>query len=114
MALAVSISVSMPLCAAKFSSKDLRPRKAPLAILPSLASVKSASNLLVHCYSTREILWTRNCHGHLAPLDHFGELVFCCNTSANSSTHKIIYGYWVGPDIDDGWGFVEAFINPTT
>lgn len=26
----------------------------------------------------------------------------------------IISGYWVGPDIDDGWGFIEAFINRTT
>ncbi|RYQ90439.1 hypothetical protein Ahy_B09g096539 [Arachis hypogaea] len=23
-------------------------------------------------------------------------------------------GYWVGPDDDDGWGFVEAVINQIT
>lgn len=26
----------------------------------------------------------------------------------------IIAGYWVGPDVDDGWGYVEAFVNPIT
>ncbi|KAL8242072.1 hypothetical protein R6Q59_012374 [Mikania micrantha] len=26
-------------------------------------------------------------------------------------TPRVIFGFWVGPDIDDGWGFVEAFVN---
>lgn len=26
-------------------------------------------------------------------------------------THIVIAGYWIGPDPDDGWGFVEAFVN---
>ncbi|KAI4349969.1 hypothetical protein L6164_010505 [Bauhinia variegata] len=29
-------------------------------------------------------------------------------------TNVMISGYWVGPDIDDGWGFVEAFIDGMT
>ncbi|XP_077218600.1 uncharacterized protein LOC143852860 [Tasmannia lanceolata] len=28
-----------------------------------------------------------------------------------SSIHLTIFGYWVGPDIEDGWGYVEAAVN---
>ncbi|WCJ43127.1 hypothetical protein M5689_023889 [Euphorbia peplus] len=114
MALAFSVSFCMPVSAASVSFKELQPRIAPLAILPSLSNAKTEANLLPHYCSTREIHWTGNWHGHLAPLDHFGELVFCCSTNGNASTHKIICGYWVGPDIDDGWGFVQAFVDSTT
>ncbi|CAN6581938.1 unnamed protein product [Malus baccata var. baccata] len=29
--------------------------------------------------------------------------------NVHSCRHTIIFGFWVGPDIDDGWGYVEAF-----
>lgn len=29
-------------------------------------------------------------------------------------TSIVISGYWVGPDVDDGWGFVEAVVNQMT
>ncbi|KAJ8636424.1 hypothetical protein MRB53_010691 [Persea americana] len=28
-----------------------------------------------------------------------------------STIHITISGYWVGPDIEDGWGYVEASVN---
>ncbi|KAL3516077.1 hypothetical protein ACH5RR_022979 [Cinchona calisaya] len=31
--------------------------------------------------------------------------------SVSSSALVIISGFWVGPDIEDGWGFVEAVVN---
>ncbi|CDP15497.1 unnamed protein product [Coffea canephora] len=31
--------------------------------------------------------------------------------NVSSSAHVIISGFWVGPDIEDGWGFVEAFVH---
>lgn len=31
--------------------------------------------------------------------------------NVSSSSPAVISGFWVGPDIEDGWGFVEAFIN---
>lgn len=34
--------------------------------------------------------------------------------NVHSCSHIIIFGYWVGPDIDDGWGYVEAFVNQIT
>ncbi|KAJ4967928.1 hypothetical protein NE237_014629 [Protea cynaroides] len=29
------------------------------------------------------------------------------------SNVSVLYGYWVGPDIEDGWGYVEAFVTRT-
>ncbi|XP_062084776.1 uncharacterized protein LOC133790942 [Humulus lupulus] len=38
-----------------------------------------------------------------------------CHLNVDSCTQMIIIsGYWVGPDFDDGWGYVEAFVNPIT
>ncbi|XXG54309.1 hypothetical protein AAC387_Pa03g2227 [Persea americana] len=28
-----------------------------------------------------------------------------------STIHITISGYWVGPDMEDGWGYVEASVN---
>ena len=32
-----------------------------------------------------------------------------CNVSPK--TYIVISGFWVGPDIEDGWGFIEAFVS---
>lgn len=34
--------------------------------------------------------------------------------NVNYCTMVVISGYWVGPDVDDGWGFVEAVIDQIT
>lgn len=34
--------------------------------------------------------------------------------NVNCYTKIVISGYWVSPDVDDGWGFVEAFIDQIT
>jgi hypothetical protein len=75
----------------------------------------TATNLLVPCNATGEILSVnQSCGGCLAtPTNHFYRLVSSC-MHVSSCTHKIITGYWVGPDIDDGWGFVEGFVNQIT
>ncbi|KAF4359412.1 hypothetical protein F8388_015769 [Cannabis sativa] len=43
--------------------------------------------------------------------------VIPCHFNVDSCTQTqmiIISGYWVGPNFDDGWGYVEAFVNPVT
>ncbi|XP_043711132.1 uncharacterized protein LOC122660023 [Telopea speciosissima] len=30
-----------------------------------------------------------------------------------SNNSVMISGYWVGPDIEDGWGYIEAFVSQT-
>jgi hypothetical protein len=34
--------------------------------------------------------------------------------NVNYYTKIAISGYWVGPDVDDGWGFVDAVIDQIT
>ncbi|CAI9764770.1 unnamed protein product [Fraxinus pennsylvanica] len=29
----------------------------------------------------------------------------------SSNAHVLISGFWMGPDVEDGWGFVEAFVH---
>ncbi|XP_011036835.1 PREDICTED: uncharacterized protein LOC105134203 [Populus euphratica] len=113
--LLVSISFPMPLSAPKFSFKELQLRKSAVTRLSGQATSGTATNLLVPCNATGEILSAnQSCGGCLAtPINHFYRLVSSC-MHVSSCTHKIITGYWVGPDIDDGWGFVEGFVNQIT
>lgn len=39
---------------------------------------------------------------------------FSHNLIVDYYTAIIISGYWVGPDVDDGWGFVEAVVDQMT
>ena len=72
-------------------------------------------NLLTPITSGRSISsverWSRLPHER-APARRFWEpepVSFQLNVSAG--TQSVICGYWVGPDIEDGWGFVNAFVN---
>lgn len=47
------------------------------------------------------------CHIGVPSRDLFG-LAFSLSDVNNRS--RVLTGYWVGPDTEDGWGFVEAFI----
>lgn len=49
-------------------------------------------------------------HRQMAARAHFSEQI-SCHCSISSSTCMVISGFWVGPDIEDGWGFIEAFVN---
>ncbi|EEF49856.1 uncharacterized protein LOC8287060 [Ricinus communis] len=118
MASVFSISSSMPLSAPKSSVKEFQLRKVQVALarLSSKPTAGTATNhvlLLASFGSYRDFSSVGRCHGYLTPTDHFGELVSCC-MNVSLYNHKVISGYWVGPDIDDGWGFVEAFVNQIT
>lgn len=41
----------------------------------------------------------------------FLHATYTYNLGVNYCTEIVISGYWVGPDADDGWGFVEAVIS---
>ncbi|KAG5244810.1 cyclin-H1 [Salix suchowensis] len=110
-----SISFLMPLSVPKFSFKELQLRKSAVSRLSGQPSSGTATNLLVICNATGELLSVnQSCGGcPTTPTTHFYELVSSC-MHVSSCTHKIITGYWVGPDIEDGWGFVEGFVNQIT
>ncbi|KAL9450456.1 hypothetical protein AB3S75_012239 [Citrus x aurantiifolia] len=114
MAYLVSISVSTPLCAPPTSFKKMCWGKEPLGALAKTAISVSGTNHLFPCSSNRGLFSVNlSCHLHLTssskPLD--GIVSFL---DVSSCTHTTIAGYWVGPDIDDGWGYVEAFVNQIT
>lgn len=44
----------------------------------------------------------------------FLDETFHYNLVVDYCTEIVLTGYWVGPDADDGWGFVEAIINQMT
>ncbi|XP_054815207.1 uncharacterized protein LOC129315497 [Prosopis cineraria] len=54
------------------------------------------------------------CHHHLAARPSFISDTRYLDLIVDYCTDIVISGYWVGPDIDDGWGFVEAIINQVT
>ncbi|BBH06550.1 hypothetical protein Prudu_018233, partial [Prunus dulcis] len=73
MACLVSMTLSVPLSASHWFTKEIAPRKSAFVGLSSQPT-----------------------------------------SGTDSCSYMIISGYWVGPDIDDGWGYVEAFVNPIT
>ncbi|XP_031260269.1 uncharacterized protein LOC116118421 [Pistacia vera] len=112
MACIVSISFSAPLRPPSLN-KIYRGKSAP-ARLSRNAIVTTAANLVAACSLDRGLFpVSQSSHCHLtASLKHFDEIVSCLDIS--SCTHMKITGYWVGPDVDDGWGFVEAFVKRIT
>lgn len=50
------------------------------------------------------------CQNLLMPIRYLCVSVASCKT-VDSNMHVIISGYWMGPDIEDGWGFVEAAMD---
>ncbi|KAI3937535.1 hypothetical protein MKW92_008262 [Papaver armeniacum] len=34
-----------------------------------------------------------------------------CINECCTRINIVIYGYWMGPDIEDGWGYTEAFVD---
>ncbi|XP_050222024.1 uncharacterized protein LOC126672129 [Mercurialis annua] len=112
MASAVSIISPMLLGIPKFGDKEFRLSKVPLVprIMSRQTTFKTATYLHASYCSNGNMSSVGCCHGYSALIDHFGELVSCC-MNVTLWNHEVIIGFWIGPDIDDGWGFVEAFIN---
>ncbi|CAN1232938.1 hypothetical protein LINPERPRIM_LOCUS3739 [Linum perenne] len=98
------------LSASNVSIEVLKLHKANVVRILSRRMPKTATGLLA-LYSFRKDVFLRRCS--TTPLGHLSELVNCCMI-VGSSSHKTIIGFWIGPDIDDGWGFVEASVNQVT
>ncbi|KAF3944598.1 hypothetical protein CMV_028943 [Castanea mollissima] len=113
MACLFSISFSIPLCAPTILFQEIYPRKSYHGRLSNQATAKTAPKLLTICNANKGILSVNWSHQHhlITPSIFPSEPSSC---PLNSCTHMILAGYWVGPDLDDGWGFVEAFVNQIT
>ncbi|KAM2240805.1 hypothetical protein PS2_010378 [Malus domestica] len=77
---------------------------------------RSSCKAFRHSSSTNKAIPSsnRSCQDHLRTPSKPLLKIMSCYRNVHSCSHTIIFGYWVGPDIDDGWGYVEAFINPIT
>ncbi|EOY11458.1 PREDICTED: uncharacterized protein LOC18600448 isoform X1 [Theobroma cacao] len=113
MACFVSFSISVPLCSLQIPLKDRYPRKSGLCRLPGLPTTKTASYFPPPWSSNKGIFSVSGQHHPTILSKHFDEIV-SCSLYVSSCTHMVITGYWVGPDIDDGWGFVEASIDQSS
>ncbi|XP_019452256.1 PREDICTED: uncharacterized protein LOC109354307 [Lupinus angustifolius] len=82
--------------------------------LPTLPVTK-AQKVLGSCSSNKQILsMKRSCQHCFISGTRFLCETFSYNLNVDYCTEVVISGYWVGPDADDGWGFVEAVINQMT
>ncbi|KAK4345200.1 hypothetical protein RND71_035376 [Anisodus tanguticus] len=98
-------------------------RKTSLALIQGLDSRKSSCcrNLVKNTtasklyYKIRGMLsMNRSCHSHwMLTAIHIHEQTLLHNFDVSCCTHLLISGFWVGPDSEDGWGFVEAIVYRT-
>lgn len=75
--------------------------------------------LMLHClYAAMRMLISNSVIRHIGTV--YEELLkpsrYLCGRDSScptvfSTIHLTISGYWVGPDIEDGWGYVVASVN---
>jgi len=63
------------------------------------------------CSNKHTLSLNGSCHRCLTSCTRFLHEAYSYNLDVDYCTEIVISGYWVGPDADDGWGFVEAVIN---
>ncbi|KAL7239467.1 hypothetical protein ACSBR2_005381 [Camellia fascicularis] len=107
-----SFSFSMHLCASQNLDKEFLPWRSALGRFSRSAASKTAIKLLApDCSYRGESSVDRSCnHRIMKHCRHFYGSV-SLHSNVSFSTQTVISGFWVGPDIEDGWGFVEAFVN---
>ncbi|KAL6324090.1 hypothetical protein AAG906_006361 [Vitis piasezkii] len=113
MACLVCISFSLPHAASQTLIEEKNQRKSAVGRLSSQATTRTGMKLLTPITSDRSISsvedWSFLPH-KMAPGRRFWEPV-SLHLNVSAGTETVICGYWVGPDIEDGWGFVNAFVN---
>ncbi|KAL3728290.1 hypothetical protein ACJRO7_032959 [Eucalyptus globulus] len=82
--------------------------------LSSHATFPKVPELLMSLSSSRGVPSVNHWHRDYSaiPSRNLGDAICCC-FGVDSCTDRVIAGFWVGPDVDDGWGYVEAFITQT-
>ncbi|CAJ2628702.1 unnamed protein product [Trifolium pratense] len=116
MACLLSTSFTVPLCVNKEQVHQL---DYALSKLSWKSTITTAQNIIgsCSCSSNKHILFIegrrscQHCSMSLARLLHD---TYSYKWNVNYFTEVVISGYWVGPDVDDGWGFVEAVIDQIT
>ncbi|KAG2695585.1 hypothetical protein I3760_07G019100 [Carya illinoinensis] len=114
MAYLLSVSFSTPLCNPRIQLQEAHPRRLSPGRLSRQANARTAPKLLATCNANSGIWSVSWSHRHhlVTPSRYVYEIA-SYPWNVGYYTHMVMAGYWVGPDPDDGWGFVEAFVNQT-
>ncbi|XP_022893606.1 uncharacterized protein LOC111408068 [Olea europaea var. sylvestris] len=75
-------------------------------------SRRTARKLILSNHSGGDILSSnKSCYLDIfAPTRQFCKPLIC-QFFVSSNAHVLISGFWMGPDVEDGWGFVEAIVH---
>ncbi|XP_010528892.1 PREDICTED: uncharacterized protein LOC104805885 isoform X1 [Tarenaya hassleriana] len=68
----------------------------------------------LYCSSKGKFPAGHGCHNDLVGPLNMSARIIPCHLVGSSCTQTTITGYWVGPDLDDGWGFVDALVVRST
>ncbi|XP_062004477.1 uncharacterized protein LOC133721772 [Rosa rugosa] len=111
----VSMTFSIPLSASHTFTNEVPLAKSALVRVSSRRISGSASKPSASC-NTNGVVSSLNqsCQHLLTTTSKPLFEILYCHRNIESCSHMIIFGYWVGPDIDDGYGYVEAFVNQIT
>ncbi|KAL2325521.1 hypothetical protein Fmac_024579 [Flemingia macrophylla] len=115
MACLVSLSFIVPLRFSPLNKQEVHRHQLdfPLDRLLSRATIRTALKTLGSYTSNNHILSFKGSLHHCMMLRSrfLHETCSYNNLYVDCYHEMVISGYWVGPDPDDGWGFVEAVIN---
>ncbi|XP_012569909.1 uncharacterized protein [Cicer arietinum] len=113
MAWLISTSFTVPLCV----NKGVHELDSAMTKLSKKATITTAQNIIGSCSSNKHTLFVEgsgSCQRCLISLARFLHDSYSSKEDVNYCAKIVISGYWVGPDADDGWGFVEAIIDQIT
>ncbi|XP_050381409.1 uncharacterized protein LOC126798470 [Argentina anserina] len=115
MACLFSMTFSMPLSASHTFTNGVAMRKSGLIRVSSRRVSGTAAKASTSC-NTNGVLSSLNqsCQHLLTRSSKPLYGILYCHVNVDSCSQNIIYGYWVGPDIDDGCGYVEALVDQIT
>ncbi|CAJ1976129.1 unnamed protein product [Sphenostylis stenocarpa] len=105
---------TLPLCASPPNKPGVRQHRLNFALdrLLSKATIRTAQKIIGSSSSNKNTLSLKgSCHRCLMSCTKILHETYVYNLNVDCCTEIVISGYWVGPDADDGWGFVEAVIN---
>ncbi|KAL2491924.1 Uncharacterized protein Adt_27552 [Abeliophyllum distichum] len=107
--IAFSFSTNLFYPKTSFQGTNIRKLASGKFVCPA---ARRTGKLILSNHASGDILsLNRSCHRDIfAPTRRFCEPVMC-HFVASFSAHMLISGFWMGPDIEDGWGFVEAFVH---
>ncbi|KAK7356079.1 hypothetical protein VNO80_15345 [Phaseolus coccineus] len=82
-----------------------------LDTLLSKATIRTAQKIRSSSSNKLTLSLKGSCHRCLMSCTRFLHEAYSYNLDVDYGTEIVISGYWVGPDADDGWGFVEAVLE---